>query len=355
MKRFGLILMGVILGLGGPGFAVSVGERHLVAHVPSAVDRDAKGQDQVRVSVWYPAKDPVEEAPIFIGPPMDPLFQGGRSALNAPVKPGERYPVILVSHGFGGSARMMSWFTTEMARSGYVVIMVDHPGSNGLDDITLKGATMMWRRPEDLQAALDLVLKDDALGQSLDPDRLGLAGFSAGGYTALLAAGARVDVNHLIRFCQKNPQDGVCLPQLEFPVPMAARLKLIRSKGFQKELLNSKRTVSFKSAKAVFLMAPALIQSLDFSSLKGISASVLVVSGRGDQVAPEATNANILDRYLKQTSHIHLESVGHYDFLSTCMPAAQKTIAVCQGFLTDQEGTHNQALKAARDLFAARL
>ena len=103
--------------------------------------------------------------------------------------------MILLSHGFGGTARIMAWFGTALARHGYVVIAVDHPGNNGRDPMTVGGAVLSWERPGDFATALDKVKSDPSLGQHLDLDRLGAAGFSAGGFTALVEAGARVDLN----------------------------------------------------------------------------------------------------------------------------------------------------------------
>src|SRR6185312_13525069 len=55
-------------------------------------------------------------------------------------------PVIRVSHGFGGSARSMAWFGTALARAGYLVVAVDHPGTNGADGVTAEGAYAPWER-----------------------------------------------------------------------------------------------------------------------------------------------------------------------------------------------------------------
>ncbi|TGV60768.1 hypothetical protein EN803_38350, partial [Mesorhizobium sp. M2D.F.Ca.ET.160.01.1.1] len=95
------------------------------------------------------------------------------------------------ARGKGGSARMMGWLGTALARAGYLVIAVDHPGNNGVDTLTLPGSLLTWLRADDLRAALAAVQADPVLGPHVDPERLGVAGFSAGGYTALLAAGAR--------------------------------------------------------------------------------------------------------------------------------------------------------------------
>jgi predicted dienelactone hydrolase len=139
-----------------------------------------------------------------IGPDNAPLFTTGSAAPDAAPAAG-RYPVVLVSHGFGGSACMMAWFGTALARAGFVVIAVDHPGSNGRGPITPNGAAWWWERAEDLKAAWKTVQADPGLSSHIDATRLGVAGFSAGGFAALVAGGAHVDVQHLAAACKKHP------------------------------------------------------------------------------------------------------------------------------------------------------
>ena len=193
-----------------------VGERHGIAHPPSAAVRDAGHHDSVRYTVWYPATTGVLETALLIGPPDAPLWEAGAAAADADIAAG-RWPVLLLSHGNGGSARMMGWFGTAMARAGYVVIAVDHPGNNGMDPMTVAASILMWNRVDDLAAALTAVQADPVLAAHIDVARLGIAGYSAGGFTALVAAGARPDLQRLLAFCRAHPEDGVCVPQAENP------------------------------------------------------------------------------------------------------------------------------------------
>ena len=202
-----------------------VGERHGTTHTPSAAVRDAAHRDVMRYTVWYPAAAGSKEAPIIVGPPDAPLFNVGSAAADAAIARG-RFPTLLLSHGNGGTARIMGWFGIAMARAGYVVIAVDHPGNNGMDEMTVAGSTLIWERAEDLKAALNAVLADRTLAPHVDTARLGLAGFSAGGFAALAGAGARVDVDHFIAFCRAHPDDSTCRPQKESPdITFEAHLK----------------------------------------------------------------------------------------------------------------------------------
>lgn len=43
---------------------------------------------------------------------------------------------MLLSHGNGGSARVMDWFGARLAHFWNLVVAVDHPGNNGVDAMT---------------------------------------------------------------------------------------------------------------------------------------------------------------------------------------------------------------------------
>jgi len=63
--------------------------------------------------------------------------------------------------------------------------------------------------------ALGAARQDPQIAPHLDPRRLGVAGFSLGGFTALLTAGARADIDPYLQFCHDNPHDPTCMAQAE--------------------------------------------------------------------------------------------------------------------------------------------
>ena len=168
--RFTNVIVALLLAAlaARPAAAATVGERHLVAHEASAALRNASHDDKLRITVWYPAAPDAVEAPLDIGPPGKPLFTPGSAAPDAAFEDARPRPVILLSHGFGGTARIMAWFGTALARHGYVVVAVDHPGNNGRDPMTVAGAVLSWERPGDLATALDRVKSDSLLGPHLN-------------------------------------------------------------------------------------------------------------------------------------------------------------------------------------------
>ncbi|WP_456967816.1 alpha/beta hydrolase family protein [Luteibacter sp. HA06] len=354
IKRASLAL--ALTSVLGVASATTVGETHRSTTTPTAALRDAAHSDTLAITVWYPAIDGAREEPLDMGSPGHPLFLAGKAAQEAPFAPG-KHPVVLLSHGFGGTARMMSWFGTELARDGYVVVGVNHPGNNGMGPMTVAGAALWWERAEDLKAAFAAVRKDKTIAAHIDPARLGVAGFSAGGFTAFLLAGATVDLPRLEAFCDAHPADGVCKPQKEAPEISgpALRNSVYSDPVLQAQLAHAKDNHSIPAVKAVFAIAPALVQAIAPDSFARIHVPTAIVLGVDDKVAEPATNGDIAVKAIPGATITRLPGVGHYDFLSTCTAAAKASVSICADVKLPQEATHAEALAKAKALFDSAL
>lgn len=334
-----------------------VGETHRTTTQPSAAVRDAQHRSELRVTIWYPAKTGSLASPLEIGPPGDPIFRVGSVAADAPFAdgpPGERHPVILLSHGFGGTARVMGWFGIAMAAEGYVVIAVDHPGNNGIDPMTVPGATLWWERAEDLKRAFDVIENDPELGPHMDKTRVGAAGFSAGGFTALVLGGARVNRTQYLDFCHSHPDDGVCRPQVEFSVTEADFKHALEDPAMAAIEAHGPDDHSLPAIKAVFAMAPALVQALTPESLRAIKRPVTIVAGEADTVAPPDTNARVAAKAIPNAQLRLLPKAGHYAFLSTCTAFGIANVPVCAQ-AGPQDHAHRLAIDEAKALFGRTL
>ncbi|MGE6333469.1 alpha/beta hydrolase family protein [Stenotrophomonas sp. NPDC077659] len=331
------------------------GEQHGTTALPSAGVRDAQQRDTLRFTVWYPAPASSNETPLTIGAPDAPLFDVGRSAIGAPIA-GDRLPTLLLSHGNGGSARMMGWLGTALARAGYLVIAVDHPGNNGVDELTLAGSLLTWLRADDLQAALAAVQADPRLGQHVDAQRLGVVGFSAGGYTALLAAGARPELQRLLDFCTGHPDDGVCRPQQEATThTLQARLQAAASPQLQPYTTAADQSRAIHGIRAVYLLAPAIVQAFAPAQLQALQIPVAVVLGNDDVVAPAATNGEVVAAQVHGATLQRLAGVGHYDFLARCTPLGEQRMGALCSSPVSRARTHREVRDGAITFFARAL
>ena len=99
----------------------------------------------LHVMIWRPANVDAREERQWIGPSLAPIFSAGDAARDAGFADGSKRPVILLSHGNGDMASPLAWLGTALASHAFVVVAVNHPGNNALEDYTVEGSSL-WRR-----------------------------------------------------------------------------------------------------------------------------------------------------------------------------------------------------------------
>ena len=140
------------------------------------------------------------EVPFQIGP-----FTIAASR-DAPIAEGARFPVVLFSHGgggtlkAGGSSLPYAALATSLAREGFVVVAPFHPGSK-------EPREAREDRPRQIHKALNAMQADPRFATHADPNRLGMMGFSYGGAVALIVAGATPSLAHLAAYCRDRIDD----------------------------------------------------------------------------------------------------------------------------------------------------
>ncbi len=206
-------------------YKVGITTRVLAA--PQSYEWRGAADHVLNAIIWYPADRVSVEVPQDIGPPGAPLFNAGMAALDAaPARTLQGFPLIALSHGSGGSAQQMAWLGTYLAAHGYIVTAVDHPGNNSNAKYTVQGFTLWWERAHDISTLIDGMIADSVFRERIDKTRIGAAGFSLGGYTMMILAGAVSDPALLQSFCTGPARDALCNDQPEFPGLKAQSTKL---------------------------------------------------------------------------------------------------------------------------------
>ncbi|WP_318199727.1 alpha/beta hydrolase family protein [Streptomyces sp. SCL15-4] len=189
-----------------------------------------------------------------------------------------RVPLVVVSHGTGGSGRTMDWLARPLRAAGFRVVAFDHHGNNFVDGYEPEGFVRIWDRPRDVSFALDALARERPFGP------VGAAGFSLGGYTAAALAGARLDP----RLLRAVLTGAVSLPEIpEFPgVLERVRKKYPDEEAARRALDGAGADLSDDRVRAVFQVAPGAGPLVTPRSLAGVRVPVEVRWGGADTVAP---------------------------------------------------------------------
>lgn len=291
--------------------------------------------------LWYPATDDATETAQFAGSKHRPVFLAGRAAANAPIRAG-RYPLVLMSHGTGGLAKHLAWLGTALAATGFVCAALNHHGNNALEPPDPRGFMLWWERARDLSKVADLLLADATFAPHLDEDKVAAVGFSLGGHTALLLAGARTDLAAFRAFCAGPDADATCRDQVEFPGMRDKFARLAeQDEAVQASLASSSKSYRDERVKAVVVLAPAMGGALTEESVTPVQLPVRIVVGAADRVAPVTTNAGRIARLLPNATLLVLPDVGHYTFLGTCTEFGHQKIPT---FCDDPPGVDRAAV-----------
>jgi dienelactone hydrolase len=138
-------------------------------------------------------------APLVLTDSAYPTGSTGSTGTSA-----QSLPLIIFSHGLGGSRNGYSYIGRYLAARGYIVMHTQHEGSDrsiwtgnifslysNMQSATREAHAI--DRVFDVQFAITEILKKELWVQRIDPLRIGIAGHSYGANTALMLSGAKID------------------------------------------------------------------------------------------------------------------------------------------------------------------
>jgi predicted dienelactone hydrolase len=275
---------------------------------------------QMPAIVFYPTK--VEGGSTSVGPFTIAATRGAAPA------PGT-YPLIVHSHGTGGSNLGHHDTLAALARAGFVAAAVEHPRDNYRDDSGFSTDLQVIGRPHHIVALIDGVLAHATVGPLVDRPRIGMAGFSAGGYTALVIAGAVPDFSLREEYRRAVPND-----------PLRQRADAADPRRRKPDL----KVVADPRVRAIFVMAPALGYVFDRAGLAKVEVPVRLYRPTADEVLAHPWNAERVAQMLPKPPEYQLvQGAGHYVFLAPCpMLLALRIPTICE----DPKGVDRAAFHA---------
>jgi predicted dienelactone hydrolase len=284
----------------------------LLACMPFAV---AAADDYAAGLVDLTLTDPVEGGPMQAivaypaaagGPPTERRPFTVDATLNAAPASGV-FPLIVVSHGTGGSNLTHHDSVTALARAGFVVAAVEHPRDNFRDDSGFGTDLQLMGRAHHMVALIDGVLADGRVGRMVDRSRIGMTGHSVGGYTALLMAGAVPNFGLMEEYRKAVPFD-------------VYRARADSVSNFQRK--PGLDVVADPRVRAIFVMAPALGYVFDRTALSKVAIPVRLYRPSADQLLPHPWDAERIASMLpRQPEYEVVKGAGHFVFLAPCSAA----------------------------------
>ncbi len=246
-----------------------------------------------------------------------------------------KHPLVLISHGHLGSQLGHHDLAEQLARAGYIAAAVKHSGDSFDDDSAFGTDRAMLGRAYQVSALLDAVLADPVLGPQVDTNRIGVAGFSAGGYTSLLVVGARPDFSLISEYCQRYPKDP----------------EICSIHELKRTISNPKPTVDPR-VKAAFVMAPFAV-CFGPGSFDEVRAPVFLAWGGKDAVLLPEEHAARVKRHLKTLAGTkEFPAAGHYVFLSCSPGMVSDAPDLCQDPAgVDRAQVHREVNAGARAFF----
>ncbi|WP_145495891.1 alpha/beta hydrolase family protein [Yersinia bercovieri] len=294
--------------------------------------------ETLNLTVWYPASS--EGRTVNIG--SNPAFVGVTVNPDAPPLPGV-HPLLVISHGYNGNWRNLSWIAAAMAAEGYIVAAPDHPGTTTFDQNPID-AKKLWRRPHDISRVIDFVIDSPALFGATDKGRIAALGHSLGGWTVMSLAGARFKPSLFIHDCQNHPKRGDC--------------RLTEKLGINETLSLEKISANNRDARirAVVSLDLGLAPGFTPKSLNAINIPVLILAAQADRLAelPAGQESGYLASEMNPNRRQYeiVEGATHFSFMQLCKPGAENILneespgddVVCQDGLNAKRSNIHQNL-----------
>ncbi|MBU2900421.1 alpha/beta hydrolase family protein [Maribacter dokdonensis] len=158
----------------------------------------------ITIEVWYPANVGDDAKTVVYDEvmgtrgdslrPLTPFTFKGRAYRDATPKTGNKFPLVVVSHGYVGSRYLMTYLTENLASKGYIVAAIDHTDSTFKDANAFQSTLL--NRPKDIRFVINEMEKMGAKGSKnnlegvVDANNTAIIGYSMGGYGVLNVGGA---------------------------------------------------------------------------------------------------------------------------------------------------------------------
>ena len=281
-------------------------------------DSDGKPRE---VGIWYPSDAPA------LAQPLGPYRQ--TVALNGSVA-GRELPLVLILHGVQGSFANHYHTALALAEAGFVVAAITQG-----DDIRL------LERPRHASRVLDHMLATWSHHDRLDSTRIGMFGFSVGGFTTLVTSGGIPDFGRIPSYCNEYP-DRVC--------------DMLKERNVDTSVPAS-AWVHDSRIKAAVVAAPTLAFTFTPQTLAPIKVPLQLWRAGSDAITPHPRAAEAIYNALPtRPDYVVVPNATHFAFVACSAEMAKRAPAICQDIPDfDRQAFHQKFNTAIVAFFKAKL
>ncbi len=296
-----------------PSLAAEVGVRQI------AIEATEHGRDLI-ATVWYPAD--AGGQPVATG--GNRVFKSEPASLDAPLAKG-RYPLVILSHGSGSRVQAMGWLATELVKAGFVVAGPNHPGTTSGYSLPTE-TPKLWQRTQDLSRVIDKLTTDPQWRGVVDADKVGVAGFSIGGATAMEIAGARAKLEAYASYCDSYTKWDCAWYARGVGYVNEAQVKVdkVDLRAIDKSLFEQSNLDP--RVKSAVLIDPGLALAYDEQSLKEISIPMTFINLGDPDTIPVGVLADKLASLTPQGTYATIKGSDHFSFLPECKDGAAELL-----------------------------
>jgi len=278
----------------GPASATEAGWR------PFDVPAQNSSPVPIHVVLFYPTQDSARSIPM--GPFTPTVAINGKP--DATVK-----GLIVLSHGTGGAELNHTFLAEALAKNGYLVAAIKHPGDNWQDQSLFSGAGGYYfsERPRQASRVIDAILSDPEWKPRISVDargpRVGAVGHSAGGYTVLALAGGVPDLMRIVSHCKTDSDDPI----------FCSMGRRVTNSGAEKVSFEGMRD---SRVRAVAALAPMAVV-FSARSLATISIPTTIYAGDKDTFLVPRYHAEWVRQNVVKAEYHAIQNAGHYAFTDT--------------------------------------
>lgn len=245
-----------------------------------------------QLMIWYPVDSKV------VGTVSQSPWDTFKVAENAPIASSKsKRALIVLSHGYTGNPHQLSWLIQGLINHDFIVLSVQHN-----DLIDGKVHLNHWERAKDITKIINQ-FSAHPLSASTDMNKIGIAGYSLGGTTAIWITGGRATKLQNI------------IPGPDYASPEDYELAGDAMKTFDKGQMP--KEWRDKRVKAAFVMAPGWAWLFDEVNLRTINVPTYLMAAAGDKTLVSRNNAGYFARFIPKAIYQEIPGkAGHYIFIS---------------------------------------